>query len=45
MMTSAMQIKPDYKAGLVAKISETNLGHADIKGKKVLLTLELDAQF
>lgn len=43
--TSAMQIKPDYKTGLVAKISETNLGHTDIKGKTVLLTVELDTQF
>ena len=44
-MTCAMQIKSDYKTGLVAKISETNLGHTDVKGKTVPLTVELDTQF
>lgn len=44
-MTSAVQIKPDYKTGLVAKISETNLGHTDIKGKTVPLTVGLNIQF
>lgn len=45
IMTSAVQIKPDYKTGLVAKISETNLGHTDIKGKTVPLTVGLNIQF
>lgn len=30
-----VHIKPDYKAGLVAKISKTNLDCTDIKGKTV----------
>lgn len=45
IMTWAVQIKPDYKTRLMAKICETNLGHTDIKGQTVPLTMELDTQF
>lgn len=45
IMTCAVQIKPHYKTRFVAKISETNLGHTDVKGQTVPLTMELDTQF
>lgn len=42
-MSCAVQTKPDYETRLVAKISETNLTHTDVKSQTAPLTMELDS--